>query len=307
MEVPIIAAIKAPEIRVRSGGGAGMFDDFTSSYEILERSGIENPLFEALRLFDLLSGGVIRNAGLGNLSGPDIDLPQVIRKRKEGIPWEYILGIAHFMGRLFVCTKDTLIPTDETRVLVKAALDSIHVQEERGEVPLVMELGTGCGNIACTLAMETQRARILASDISADAVAVAEMNVGRYKLANRISLFCGDLFAPFHELGYEGAVDYVICNPPYIPTGSLERLDREILDNEPRVALDGGPYGIDIFRRLIADSVTMLKPEGKLFFEIGERQEKLATRLLENSGGYKEIEYFTHEETIRALRAVKRQ
>jgi len=283
-----------------------MFDDFTSSYETLEKSGIENPLFETLRYFDLLSGGAIRNAGRGDRARPHIEMTALIQQRKEGVPWEYILGEAHFMGKLFVCTKDTLIPTDETWVLVKAALNWIHEQEARGEGPLVIELGTGCGNIACSLAMNTQSARILASDVSADAVNVAKLNVSRYSLANRVSLFCGDLFAPFHELGYDGSVDCVVCNPPYIPTGSLEKLDREIVENEPRVALDGGPYGIDIFRRLIADSLTMLKPEGKLFFEIGERQDKLATRLLEKNAGYKEIEYFTYEGNIRALRAVKK-
>jgi release factor glutamine methyltransferase len=97
-----------------------------------------------------------------------------------------------------------------------------------------------------------------------------------------------------------------VCNPPYIPTASLKSLSSEIIDHEPRIALDGGPYGITIFRRLIAGSMSLLKPNGMLFFEIGERQEKLAARLIEKNGGYEDIRYFDAEGIIRALSANKR-
>ena len=97
-----------------------------------------------------------------------------------------------------------------------------------------------------------------------------------------------------------------MCNPPYIPTASLSKLSPEIIDHEPRVALDGGPFGIDLYRRLIADSQFMLKPEGMLFFEIGERQEKMASRLLEKNGGYEDVQYFTDDGKIRAIRATKK-
>jgi release factor glutamine methyltransferase len=283
-----------------------MFDDFTQSYATLEKAGVENPLFETLRLFDLLAGGAIRKANLSGSSGLRIDMQDVIRKRKQGMPWEYILGEAHFMGNLFICTPDTLIPTDETRVLVNAALESIRKKEAHDDHLVLIELGTGCGNIASTLAMHTNHIRILASDISPAAVAVAKRNIDNYKLGDRISLFCGDLFSPFHTMGYEGTIDFVVCNPPYIPTASLEKLSPEIIDHEPRLALDGGPYGIDIFRRLIAGSLAMLKPGGVLFFEIGERQEKLAARLIEKNGGYEDIIYFEDEGKIRVLRAQKR-
>lgn len=283
-----------------------MFDDFTQSYATLEKAGIENPLFETLRLFDLLAGGTIRKASLTGSSGPRIDMQDIIQKRKQGVPWEYILGEAHFMGNLFICTPDTLIPTDETRVLVNAALESIREKEAHDNNLILIELGTGCGNIASTLAMHTKHIKILASDISPAAVAVAKKNIDKYKLVDRISLFCGDLFLPFQTMGYEGTIDFVVCNPPYIPTASLDKLSPEIIDHEPRVALDGGPYGIDVFRRLIADSLTMLKSEGMLFFEIGERQEKLAARLIEKNGGYEDLVYFRDEGKIRALRAKKR-
>jgi release factor glutamine methyltransferase len=284
-----------------------MFDDFTQSYDTLEKSGIENPLFETLRLFDLLAGGAIRKTNLSGSSGSRIDMMDVIQKRRQGVPWEYILGEAHFMGNLFICTPDTLIPTDETRALVNAALQSIREKQAHENDLVLIELGTGCGNIASTLAMHTNHIRILASDISPAAVAVAKRNVDKYKLGDRISLFCGDLFSPFLAMGYKGTIDFVVCNPPYIPTATLNKLSPEIIGHEPRVALDGGPYGIDVFRRLITDSLAMLKPGGMLLFEIGERQEKLASRLIEKNCGYEGISYFEDEGKIRVLRVQKKR
>jgi release factor glutamine methyltransferase len=283
-----------------------MFKDFLQSYSTFESEGVENPLWETLRLHDLLAGGAVRRASLTPSPEQNIDLIAAIQKRKKGVPWEYILGKAHFMGQLFECNPDTLIPTDETRALVNAALESIREKEGVEKDLVLIELGTGCGNIAVSLALHSNHVRILASDISPAAISVAQRNVDRFQLGNRIFLYSGDLFSPFQTMRYEGKIDYVVCNPPYIPTGSLAKLSREIIDHEPRVALDGGPYGIDIFRRLISDSFSMLKPGGMLFFEIGEGQEKLTTRLLKKNGGYQDIEYFEDNSIIRAIRAVKK-
>ena len=284
-----------------------MFNDFLQSYKALENSGVENSLFETLRLFDLLASGALRKADLSALDQEKVDLQCLIEKRKRGVPWEYILGRAHFMGNLFFCSPDTLIPTDETQLLVNAALQAINKKERAGNSPLLIEIGTGCGNIAVSLALGSHTTRIMASDISPAAVDIAHMNVYRFNLQDRISLFSGDLFVPFQNSGHEGNIDFIVCNPPYIPTASLGKLSREIIDHEPRIALDGGPYGIDFYRRLITDSLPLLKPEGMLFFEIGERQEKLVTRLLEKNDGYYDIEFIADNATVRAIRAVKKR
>jgi len=284
-----------------------MFEEFLQSYSTFEQSGFEKPLLETLRLYDLLSGGALRNANPASVPQQPIDLPAMIQKRKRGMPWEYILGKAYFMGRVFNCSPDTFIPTEETRVLVHAALDPIHKRELVKSDLVLIELCTGCGNIALCLAMHSAHIKILASDISPAAVAIAKKNVNNFNLQDRISLFSGDLFSPFKAMGYDGKVDFVVCNPPYIPTASLSKLSPEIIDHEPRVALDGGPFGIDLYRRLIADSQFMLKPEGMLFFEIGERQEKLASWLLEKNGGYEDVQYFMDDGKIRAIRATKKR
>ncbi len=281
-----------------------MFTKHLEMYRFIEQSGIENPLYEALRCFDLLSGGTLRRADFFEV---DNGFAGCLEKRKQGVPWEYVLGKAHFMGRIFSCTPDTLIPTDDTRGLVEAVLRVLQQKETEQPDLTLIEVGTGCGNIAISIAMQTNSVRILASDISPAAVAVAATNVERFGVRNRITLTHGDLFAPFTEMHLEGNVDFVVCNPPYIPTASLAKLAREIVDHEPHVALDGGPYGINIFRRLVADAVSMLKPGGSLFFEIGERQEKLAARLLEKTGGYENIEYIKYGSTVRAVRADKKK
>ncbi|MFA5975334.1 MAG: HemK/PrmC family methyltransferase [Elusimicrobiota bacterium] len=233
-------------------------------------------------------------------------MSEEIQKKKTGVPREYVLGKADFMEHPFECTPDTLIPRNETRVLVDTALQAILEKEAFEKELLLIEIGTGCGNIAASIAMGSKQVRILASDISPKAVAIAQRNIDAYKLGDRVSLFCGDLFSPFQDKGYEGKIDFIVCNPPYIPTASLEKLASEIIDHEPRVALDGGPYGINIFRGLIAGALSLLKPSGMLFFEIGERQEKLAARLIEKNGGYEDISYFEYEGAIRVLRAKKR-
>ena len=235
-----------------------------------------------------------------------IAVVKVLEQLGQGVPPQYILGRALFMGNTFYCTSDTLIPRSETGLLVKTAyayLEGNKSNASRGQT--VIEIGTGCGNIAVSLAMLCgEDVRILASDISAAAVEVARRNVEKHQAGSKVSLFCGDLFEPFHD--YQYCVDIVICNPPYIPTTSLKKLGPEIINYEPVVALDGGPYGIVFFRRLINESLHVLKHHGILAFEIGEGQEKLIERLLVNNGDYKDIKFHKYNENIRAISAVKK-
>ena len=283
-----------------------MFTKILQIYEVFKKENANNPLYETLRIVDLLSKGALRNIDLSLLDEKAIGLQHFIQKRKEGMPLEYIIGKASFMGYTFFCSQDTLIPTEETSLLVETALDFIKSKQKFEKELTVIDMGTGCGNIAISIALGSTDIKILASDVSHSAIEVARKNVNKFDLKGRVSLFCGDLFSPFQELGYEGKIDLVICNPPYIPTGSLKKLSSEIVDYEPIVALDAGPYGINIYRRLIADSLLMLKHKGTLVFEIGEGQEKLVGRLLDKHGGYEDIKFFKHEEQIRVISAFKK-
>lgn len=280
------------------------FEDFLRSYAIYKKQGVGNHLFETLRLFDVLSGGKLIEA-LSIQDLETLDVASIAKKRRQGVPLEYILGKAPFMGKTFYCTNDTLIPRQETSLLVTTAKDIISRRKKHGSgMQTVVEIGTGCGNIAVSLALLCDDGvRILASDISPSALKIARRNVNKFHVHEKIMLFCGDLFEPFDD--YQGKTDMVICNPPYIPTTSLKKLDPEIIGHEPIVALDGGHYGIDFFRRLINGASTVLKHGGVLIFEIGEGQEKLVKRLFAGKDVYKNIEYYKYEDDIRVVSAIK--
>ena len=283
-----------------------MFEDFLQAHNVFQNHGTENPFLDTVRLFDLLSNGALRKIDLSLLRQEKMDLLHLAQKRKEGMPMEYVIGMATFMGLMFFCFPDTLIPREETELLVKVALDFINERQKFENHLTLIDMGTGCGNIAVCLAMRSDNTRILASDISSAAVAIAQKNVNKFNLQERVSLFCGDLLSPFHGLGYEEKIDLVVCNPPYIPTASLPKLSPEIIDHEPKLALDAGAFGINIYRQLISDSITILKPKGILVFEIGVGQEKLVTRLIERKNSYENIRYFDDGTHIRVISAEKK-
>jgi release factor glutamine methyltransferase len=281
------------------------FDDFMRVFTVYEAKKIENPLLETLRLFDVLSGGKVREALLIR-DADEVDVETIAEMRQQGVPLEYILGRAVFMGKTFYCASDTLIPRPETSLLVSTAGDFIHKRKGSGaDSQIVIEIGTGCGNISISLAFLCDKGvKIQASDISPAALEIARLNVQKFNVAEKVELFCGDLFGPFH--GYQSRVDIVICNPPYIPTTSLKKLAPEIIDHEPLVALDGGPYGIGFFRRLINEAPNVLKQDGVLLFEIGEGQERMIERLISQRDTYKNIEYFKYEGKVRVVCAVRK-
>ena len=264
-----------------------------------------NRLLKILRFYDAVAGREPRET----LSADDpqaVVVAGLLEQLGRGAPPPYLLGRALFMGNTFYCTKDTLIPRHETSLLVQTACEYLDRKKKQGaDAQTVIEIGTGCGNIAVSLAMRCdEEVRILASDISEAALEVARRNVQRYQVDGKVSLFCGDLYEPFRD--HREAADMVICNPPYIPTTSLKKLDRQIIDHEPVVALDGGPYGLNIFRRLISGAPTFLKKEGMLVFEIGDGQEKLIERLLSRNNAYKEIGFFRYEGQVRVVGAIKK-
>ncbi|HUV37379.1 MAG TPA: peptide chain release factor N(5)-glutamine methyltransferase [Patescibacteria group bacterium] len=280
-----------------------MYKEFIRCYELFRDRGVSDPLIETLRLFDVLSSGALRGTDLSFLDKQGIPLDEIVRRRKEGVPFEYVLGIAPFMGFTLYCTPETLIPRHDTELLAQTALNLI----ERMERPVtVIDMGTGSGNIAVALAMNAAGVKVLASDVSAAAIEVARRNIEKYSLQERVLLFSGDLFAPLRGMEHEGNIDLVVCNPPYIPTKSLAKLDAGITDHEPLVALDAGTYGIDVFRRLLVEAADFIKPRGMLTFEMGAGQEKLVERLIEKNGQYENIEYFRYDGRIRVVSVVRK-
>lgn len=284
-----------------------MKDDFSGLRSKLKKAGALKTPQDSEKLEKIIATGKLCRAYFPMLNLIGVTPERIASGRDDGIPLEYLLEIAPFMGFLFECSPETLIPREDTELLVRVTLSFIEkLRQKSGGTLKIVEVGTGCGNIAVALAALSVDTSITASDISEKAVEIAGKNVLRYGLEDRIDVMCGDMFDSLRGGGLEKNVDVVVCNPPYIPTGSLKNLASEITEHEPVLALDAGSYGIDIFRRLIAESTEFLRPEGKLIFEIGAGQHRLVERLVSRSEEFVDMRLYDYNGTYRVISAVRR-
>ena len=183
-----------------------------------------------------------------------------LNERLQGKPTQYITHRQEFYGRDFYVNGDVLIPRPETEHLVETALQYLKSQW----ADRILDVGTGSGAIAISLALEANR-NVLASDISPAALTIAERNRARHKAA--VTLLAGDLLAAIAPR----SIDLLISNPPYVPGEDAANMQSEVRDWEPHVALFAGNTGFEIYRRLIASAAVALKPGGRLMMELGYR------------------------------------
>lgn len=203
----------------------------------------------------------------------------LVEHRAKRMPLAYILGTQPFMGLEIKVNEGALIPRPETEEVVQEAVARL---KEGGPRPLnILELGTGTGCVALALAAALPQSTVYATDISPAALKLAADNAMTHHLAQRIRFVKEDLFK--EDARFKGWADLVISNPPYIPTGEIDALEREVL-KEPRLALDGGKDGLDAIRAIVAASPRYLKPEGWLVLEIGWDQAAAVLSLMEKAG-----------------------
>ncbi|MDD5245989.1 MAG: peptide chain release factor N(5)-glutamine methyltransferase [Candidatus Omnitrophica bacterium] len=221
-----------------------------------------------------------------------------LRRRMRAEPIQYILGSAHFMGLEFKVTPEVLIPRPETEILVETAIKLISSGVLRPSSFVdILDLGTGSGCIAVSLAKMLPQARVSASDISQEALKVARINACLHKVDSRINFILSDLFS--HDAIRTTQYDLIVSNPPYIPAGEVDRLQPEIA-YEPRLALEAGKDGLDFYRRIIPRATGQLKQGGALVLEIGFEQKQAIVGMIEESRG------LSLKEVIRDYQGIER-
>lgn len=211
-----------------------------------------------------------------------------LKKRLKNFPLQYITGHAQFMSHELMVNPDVSIPRPETEVLVESIVDRLKGYQDGSLV--MVDLGTGCGNIAISLAKEFPGSRIYATDISPKAIAVARENAQLNGVADVIDFVIGDLFEPLRGLDLEGRVDLLVSNPPYIPQGEMDHLPAEVRLFEPPLALNGGEGGMDFHRRIIAGGPIYLKPGALLALEVGTNQARVVKSLILETGDFRTVE-----------------
>jgi len=239
----------------------------TAASDRLKAAGVEQPRREC-RILLAHALGVDPATIIGHPEHPVPDRDgffDLVERRARGVPMAHILGRREFWSLDFLVTPDTLDPRPDSETLVEAALAAM--ADRNGEQLTVLDLGTGTGCLLLAVSSELPRAEGIGVDLSPAAAAVARENARRLGLAGRCRFLVGDWTAALR-----GRFDLILANPPYVPRGEIGLLQREVAQFEPRLALDGGPDGLEAYRRLAADLPRLLKPGGAAVFEVGAGQ-----------------------------------
>jgi release factor glutamine methyltransferase len=226
----------------------------------------------------------------------------VVSRRKGREPLQYILGTQEFCGLDFHVNPAVLIPRPETELLVQETL------REGGfaEGAVLVDVGTGSGCVAVTLATILSGMRIFALDCSGEALTVAKGNAERHGVSDGIIWKEGDLLSPLRESNLGRSVDAIVSNPPYVAEEAWEELQPEVRDYEPRLALVAGQRGTELHERLLHESLPFLKSGGLLLMELGQGQAPLVRRAAEQVGGYTGFQTVKDEAGIERVMIARR-
>ncbi|MGY8767313.1 MAG: peptide chain release factor N(5)-glutamine methyltransferase [Pirellulales bacterium] len=210
----------------------------------------------------------------------------LVKKRSAGMPVAYLLGYKEFYSLEFEVDQNVLIPRPETEHLVIETLDRLKLYQ--GKTPArVIDVGTGSGAVAITLAKESPQAELTAVDISQPALNMTHKNAVKHQVQDRIRLLESDLMTNLPE---QEQFDFVVSNPPYIGGNEKSDLPRDVLDFEPHLALFAEEEGLALIRRLVQESITRLVPGGWLLIEMGPVISDRAFEIVTSSGSYQQVE-----------------
>ncbi|HHT9119159.1 MAG TPA: peptide chain release factor N(5)-glutamine methyltransferase [Candidatus Hypogeohydataceae bacterium YC41] len=253
-------------------GSRSLQEVLAEATKLLEKAGIDSPRLDA----EVLLSAVLslpRHQLYTNLNEP-IDssslrlFRRLVKKRASRVPLQYIVGHVEFMSLDFLTKKGIFIPRPETELVVEAVLERADLTRPL----IIMDIGTGSGSIAVSLAFNLSHAEVYASDISQKALRLARFNAKRYLVDDRVFFLKGSLYGAFKGLGLEGKVDFIASNPPYVPEGEWKELQPEVREHEAPEALIAGKDGVDCYREITEVAPLWLRPGGWLVLEIGEGQ-----------------------------------
>jgi release factor glutamine methyltransferase len=201
----------------------------------------------------------------------------MVEERKKRIPLQYITGRQSFMGLDFQVTEDVLIPRWDTEILVDTVLNQMHTRFGTDAKVSVLDMCTGSGCIAVTIAKQFASATVTGADVSKKALEVAKVNGNKHDV--EISWVCSNLFEQV-----QGTYDVIVSNPPYIPSRDIQTLEPEVKDHEPMLALDGSESGYVFYEQITSQASAYLKDGGILAYEIGYNQAERVQALMEQAG-----------------------
>jgi release factor glutamine methyltransferase len=201
----------------------------------------------------------------------------LVKRRVNAEPVAYLVGTKEFYSLTFEVNRDVLIPRPDTELLV---METLRLVKEI-PAPAILELGVGSGCISTAIAVNSKTARVVGVEIFAPTMAVAQRNLERHKVTDRVELRCGDLFSPLKK---GEMFDVLVTNPPYIPSAEIETLASNVKNHEPHRALDGGADGLGIIRRIAAEAPTFVKPGGWVLIEFSPEQSDTVLALFQLPG-----------------------
>ncbi len=228
----------------------------------------------------------------------------LIRRRIKREPTQYITGVQEFWSLEFIVGPQTLIPRPESELLIEQAIKLLNAEPRLKDKSFtLLDLGTGSGALAISMAKEMSQARIGAADISAEALGLAKLNAKKHGVSDRIEFHQGDLWEPIRAQG--ATFDIILSNPPYVSDKEYDALPPEVRDYEPRTALDGHEGGMHYIERIIAEGNEFMNPKGWLLLEMAPGQTEKALGLIGQNKSYDEkyrVKDYSHHYRVVAAR-----
>ncbi len=214
----------------------------------------------------------------------------LVSRRLKREPVAYIIGKKEFWDREFEICHGVLVPRPDTEALIEEVLSICKTAKPcPTEYPKIIDIGVGSGNIAITLACELPEARVWGTDSSDTAIKLATKNAKTHGVSSRVHLLKGSLFDPLAEQSLLGSVDFIVSNPPYIPSVRIPELAPEITKFEPIETIDGGPNGLSVIEPILNKAPSFLKDGGYLVMEIDPEEVEQIREMANSSGGWKDI------------------